>query len=53
MLLDVGDEVWIAKGKSFGSSITRAFETKWCEPGLIMEAGHPRYVLQTSGNKVT
>lgn len=50
---DVGDEVWIAKGKAFGIAMTRAFETNCYGPGTITKARHPRYALRTAGNKVT
>lgn len=28
VVFDVGDEVWIARGKTFGKAMNRAFETK-------------------------
>lgn len=53
LVFDVGDKVWIAREKVFGSTMTRALETKWYGPGINTEARHYRFELQAAGNKVT
>lgn len=52
VVLNVADEVWIAKQKAF-SAITREFETKLCKEGIITEPKESWFVLRASGNKLT
>lgn len=45
----VGEEVLVAKGKTYGSAEIRDFERKWYGPCLLLQAQHPGYVLQFKG----
>lgn len=53
VLFDVGDEVRVAKGKSFGSLNMRTIEIKWFEACVVAETRHPRYISRGAGSKIT
>lgn len=50
---NVGDMVWVAKGKAIESMKIRAFQLQWYESCKIVAAKHPRYEHQTNNGKVS
>lgn len=50
---NVGDMVWVAKGRAIGPMKMRAFQSPWYRPCKVVSAKHPRYELITSNGKVS